>query len=87
MAINHNNPKFEKLKGLQAIDMTIIDLSEYLDTHANDSFAIERYNLACADYQKAKAEYEDLYGPLSLDSLSSTNDKWLWALDDFPWDL
>lgn len=76
----------ELMLKLQEIGLTIDDLQIYLDVHAYDTFAIERYNIAVADYKRVLANYEELYGPLTKLEANSSEANFLWALQDFPWD-
>jgi len=72
---------------LQQVGFTLVDLGEYMDTHPDDEFAIRRYNQAAEAYRALKAEYAENYGPLSLGCENSSDDEWLWATPDFPWDM
>lgn len=73
------------MRRLQEVGLALADLTEYLDTHPYDSFAIERYHIAAADYQQLLESYEQTYGPLVLGSMDDRAN-WQWALQDFPWD-
>lgn len=58
------------------------ELRLFLDTHPENSDALEMLNSYTEKYEAVKAEYEKEYGPLTLNGLNS--DEWL--ADPWPWD-
>ena len=72
---------------LQQIGLTMDDLQIYLDTHPYDANAIERFNMACSEYQEIAASYSSQFTPLSENTPSNNMEAWDWALSDFPWDF
>ncbi|MDO4733271.1 MAG: spore coat protein CotJB [Bacillota bacterium] len=71
---------------LQQVGLSMDDLRIYLDTHLDDSFAIERFNMAASDYQELMAEYGRLYGPLTQSCpQQGETSEWSWGMTDFPW--
>lgn len=58
------------------------EMREYLDTHADDLDGIELYNKYKEKFNSLKKEYEEKYGPLTLNGKNS--DEWL--ANPWPWD-
>ncbi|MDO4295814.1 MAG: spore coat protein CotJB [bacterium] len=61
------------------------DILLYLDTHPNDSSALQFYTEAVQQYRTAKAEYEAKYAPLSVDQVNVQNG-WTWVQGPWPWE-
>ena len=70
---------------LQQLGLTMDDLREYLDTHPDDGFAIERFNMSAREYRRLLEQFAEEYGPISWNCNNSYSDNWLWAGQDFPW--
>ena len=70
---------------LQQLGLTMDDLREYLDTHPDDSFAIERFNMSAQEYRQLLEQLAEDYGPLSRTCDNSESDNRLWAGQAFPW--
>ena len=71
---------------LQQLGMTMDDLREYLDTHLYDNYAIERFNMAAAEYNALRDEYSRRFSPLTWQDQNNNDSEWAWGLSDFPWD-
>ena len=54
----------------------------FLDTHPDDKDALSMLNKYQTKYDAIKKEYEEQYGPLTLNGTNS--DEWL--KDPWPWD-
>lgn len=62
------------------------DINLYLDTHPNDSYAINLYNKYNNDAKKLTDEYEKRYGPIDLSDDSGLNmTPWSWINEPWPW--
>ena len=71
---------------LQQVGLTMDDLRIYLDTHLEDSFAIERFNMAADDYRTLLEEYGEMYGSLTETCPQDADaDEWIWGMSEFPW--
>ena len=58
----------------------------YLDTHPNNQMALEYYRKYSELYRDAVEEYEKSCGPLTANSLTSTDgDAWRWIEGGWPW--
>ncbi len=72
---------------LQQLGLALDDLRIYLDTHLNDSAAIERYNATAEEYHALHQEYSKKFTPLRQDDPSNRANEWAWGMSDFPWDF
>ncbi len=54
------------------------DLKLYLDTHPDDTRAVEMFTEACRQYQACKAAFEDCFYPLTSCS-AGQNGVWDWT--------
>lgn len=59
------------------------DLKLYLDTHPDDTRAVEMYAEACRQYLACKAAFEDTFWPLTSCS-AGRNGKWDWPEGVWP---
>lgn len=80
------NSRESMMNRLQEIGLTLVDLTEYLDTHLSDSLALQRWREVLEEYTQLLNDFEQLFGPLSLSSQNGDMQQWLWATQDFPWD-
>ena len=84
--VNKGNLPATTLAELQALDFAIVELALYLDTHREDSEALELYRKYQELYQRCRQIYEKKYGPLSHSSAGDGED-YPWLNDPWPWDL
>ena len=75
--------KKKLLVRLSAMQFAMYELRLFSDTHPNDKDALEKYEKYEKKYQALKEEYEENYGPLTLDGTNS--DEWL--QNPWPWDI
>ena len=73
------------LEMVQALCFVVVDMQLYLDTHPCDADALAFYRNAVANYEKAKRQFEDMYGPLTAEQ-SLNEDRWDWADMPLPWE-
>lgn len=76
--------KDQLLWKLTAEQFAAFDVHLYLDTHPNDTAAMELYNEYQKAYMEYKTEYESLYGPLTPDS--AVGEMWKWIKNPWPWE-
>ena len=81
------------LKQITIMDFMATDLHLYLNTHPNDTEAMEMYNDTVAKAAQTRKEYEERFGPLVAFRSPDTakrrwNDcPWPWQADfNFNWD-
>ena len=65
----------------------VIEANMFLDTHPHDKQALEYFQKVSAMYKKAKAEYTEKYGPLSVVDASEQNGKFYWVKGPWPWEV
>lgn len=82
--VNKNQKPVTPMTELQTIAFVIQELALYLDTHADDSEALEVYRQMQRMYQAASEAYEKECGPLTHKSVSDGPYRWL--DDPWPWE-
>lgn len=83
-----SNQKMEDLYKLQEIAFAAHDINLYLDTHPNDTNAINLYNEYNKQEKMLNSMYERKYGPLDLsdeEGLGMT--PWSWINEPWPWNM
>ncbi|MBD1381044.1 spore coat protein CotJB [Metabacillus arenae] len=78
---------YSHLEEIQAVDFVLIELSLYLDTHPNDSQAIQQYNQYAQYGKQIKEKFESKFGPLEQRSLNPSNESWAWKKGPWPWQV
>lgn len=73
----------ELLRAIAEASFFALDLQLYLDTHPDDSRAIEMYREAVKQYQACKAAFEDSFYPLTASS-AGKDGEWDWLCGTFP---
>ena len=53
------------LKQIMAFEFCLVDLTQYLDTHRDDKHMISLFNEYKGVLDELKSKYEDMYGPLT----------------------
>lgn len=77
------NEQADMLTYIDALCLALVDLDLYLDIYPNDQSMIELYNKYRTEKSSITKDYENKYGPLSLNSEALTKVPWSW--DDTPW--
>lgn len=72
------------LTQLQSLSFAIDELALYLDTHRDDTQALELYQQYQQLYDSAKEKYSSLCGPLT--HLTPTDGTYRWLDDPWPWE-
>ena len=79
----------ELLKKLTQLDFMALDLQLYLNTHPQDTEALEMYNDCIQGAQATREKYEANFGPLTaFRSEGQTCDEtggWAWVNCPWPW--
>ena len=75
--------KEELLNQIMALNFAINDLALYLDTHPQDQNAIHKHCEYSEKQISLTAEYQKLYGPLTINFMSNT---WDWIDEPWPWE-
>lgn len=75
---NNSNASCEELmRAIMEADFFAQDLKLYLDTHPDDTRAVEMFREAVRQSKACKAAFEDSFWPLVADS-AGTNGNWDW---------
>ncbi|MCA1009497.1 spore coat protein CotJB [Halobacillus halophilus] len=88
-----NNPsegatqRYELMEKIQMVDFALVELTLYLDTHPNDSQAIQQFNELAVQSRDLKANYEKHFGPLRQYGASFSGYPWNWKDSPWPWQL
>ena len=78
----------EKKNLFQAVNrfgFALSDITLYLDTHPEDTEALDYYHQMNHMYKEASAEYESKYGPLTQFA-GENEDVWKWSVQKWPWE-
>ena len=82
--INQKQLPATPLAELQTMAFAIQEFALYLDTHRNDTEALEMYRMYQKMYMDGKNAYEKDHGPLN--HMSVSGDKYRWLDDPWPWE-
>ena len=82
--LNVSSEKDKKLLNIQMYTFALKDLNLYLDTHPSDDSMLVEFNKINNKLIELKKEYENLYGPLCINSMNS--DTYSWINNPWPWD-
>ena len=82
--LNLSSEKDKKLLNIQMYTFALKDLNLYLDTHPSDDSMLVEFNKINNKLRQLKNEYENLYGPLCINSMNS--DTYSWINNPWPWD-
>lgn len=74
------------LSYIQILDFTLYDLSLFLDTHPNDTEALQYYHHYNLLRNKSVEEYSALYGPLTAHDACKSETEWMWVQQPWPWE-
>lgn len=74
----------ELLKKITALDFYIIDLHLYLDTHPEDTEALNKYNDCVRHVKDLREDYNNKYGMLLANNCVSAT-PWQWIEGGMPW--
>ena len=85
MGLINRNEKNTPLGQLQALGFALHELGLYLDTHQNDTEALELFDQYNCLYTEAVSAYVAQYGPQQQFN-ASVDGKYLWLKDPWPWD-
>ena len=72
------------LRQIMAFEFSLIDLTQYLDTHRDDSDMIALFNEYKGVLDQLKEKYEENFGPLTAKPMNK--DYWTWTDGPWPWE-
>ncbi len=80
--MNHD----ELLKKLSELDFIAVDLALFLNTHPENTEAIQAYNQVITAADSVRMKYEEAFGPLcSFRSYAANTNHWEWNNPPWPW--
>lgn len=82
--VNKNEQPVTPLTELQTLAFAINELALYLDTHREDSEALELYRTFQKLYQQGRETYEKECGPLN--HMTRGEGEYKWLNDPWPWE-
>ena len=68
---------------IRALDFSIVELAEYLDTHPEDKNALNLHKEYANAMHNLIMNYQNNYGPLSINCPCN---KWRWIEEPWPWE-
>ncbi len=74
--------KKKLLLRLSAMQFGMLETRMFLDTHPENTQALEMYNKYSEKYKALAEEFEQKYGPLTLNGVNSDD----WLENPWPWD-
>ena len=83
--VNKNELPVTPMSELQALAFAIQELALYLDTHREDTEALELYRRYQEMYQNGRNEYVKSNGPLNHGSITQGK-QYEWLDDPWPWE-
>ena len=86
MDLNPENEKEALLYQVMQYQFALTDLDLYLDIYPNDRNAVSLYNQYLTIMKQARDKYENMYGPLTLDSNYLGTNHWKWKNNPWPWE-
>ena len=81
-----NNEQAELLLNLNQISFENQDIRLHLDIYPNDKEMLDRYNMNTIKIKELMNDYENRFGPIACDSLSSS-ESFSWEEYEFPWEV
>ena len=79
------NEKEQSMRRLQSLQFAVIELSLYLDTHPDNAEALSAHKKLSEQAQRAKEDYEQHFGALTLFTAGS-GEYWEPVASPFPWE-
>ncbi len=83
--VNQTEKPVTPLSELQALSFAVQELALYLDTHRDDTEALEIYRSYQQMLQHCRSEYLKKYGPLNHGQIVDS-DQYTWLDDPWPWE-
>jgi spore coat protein JB len=84
---NVTKGRYELMEKIQMVDFALVELTLYLDTHPQDTQAIQQFNQLAVESRELKNAYEQQFGPLRQFGGSFSGYPWNWGDSPWPWQL
>ena len=79
------NEQAKMLTEIDSLCFAIVDLNLYLDVFPNDKEKIDLFNRYREKKERLTKDYENKYGPITMDSDSLNKAPWAWNNLPWPW--
>ena len=83
--VNHSELSNTMLHQLQALNFAISEIGLYLDTHPNDTEALDLFDQYVEMYEEAMQKYEQMHGP-TFQMRAGIGGKYSWTEGPWPWE-
>ena len=71
---------------IMALDFAETDLTLYLNTHPDDTDAIDLHNAIVKKRTALVDSYQAMYGPITTRNYINSDSDWDWIENPWPWD-
>lgn len=78
-----NNDKKALMRKIQALSFAKVEAELYLDTHPENTNAIDYYKKILAELDEAMTKYQNEYSPIFAEGI--VGNRWAWVDDNWPW--
>lgn len=84
--MSDNRPcRKELLDWINVVSFAVDDAKLFLDTHPCNREALEYFEEFKSQRVQALKEYAKYYGPLTLDTACTSEERWAWINEPWPW--
>ena len=87
MIINFKTEQEKMLWDIQSLSFAAHELNLFLDTHPDNQSMIALFNDYTRKEKELTKEYENMYGPLCVDSIDNNENTFSWVEDKWPWEV
>ena len=81
----HEMNRRELFEYINQISFAVDDVKLFLDTHPGNQKALEYFQKYKEKRIEALKEYAEVYGALTVDTVSENSDCWNWINEPWPW--
>jgi spore coat protein JB len=78
---------YQLMEQLQTVDFVLVELTLYLDTHPDDTEAVNQFNQYAKERRRIKKLFESQFGPLIQFGNSYSGYPWNWKDSPWPWQV
>jgi len=86
-AVQCDPRQLEVLRRIMQLEFECVDLQLFLDTHPQETCALDAFRAFSEQLCDAKREYEAVYGPLLNYGFGMAPNGWQWICDPWPWEI